>query len=82
MFLDETRIPVTASWLRDNAIAEPAYILDREKDYCNADPWVEITGVDATLDGSEIILEYGRAGEKRVSPDFLVYTKEKPNMAG
>jgi hypothetical protein len=65
------RIPVTAQWLWEEGTDIPAYIFN--KDAWHSNPWIEITGVDEARDGSEIILQYGTTGEKRVPPNYRVF---------
>lgn len=68
------RKPVTAQWLWEHPDTR-AYMFIEDRDEVGLDPWVEITGVDCRTDGSGIILEYGRTGEKIVNPTFTVFVQ-------
>ena len=66
------RKEVSAQWLFDNP-DEQGYMYRYELDEFNTDPWIVITGADALVDGSKIILEYGSTAEKLVDPAYPVY---------
>jgi hypothetical protein len=70
------RQAVTAKWLLGHPDAT-GYTFSAYAEDCGYDPWREIVGVDALCDGSKIILEFGRTGEKTVDPDFEVYVSRK-----
>jgi hypothetical protein len=74
------RVAVTAQWLWDHPDTG-AYLFDVEADNFGLDPWVTIVGVDAMRDGSKIILETGRIGERLVDPDELVFVQCQRTLA-
>jgi hypothetical protein len=74
------RVEVTTQWLWDNPDTQ-AYIYDLEADNYGLDPWVTVVGVDALRDGSKIILETGRIGERLVDPDYIVFVKRERTFA-
>lgn len=64
---------VTAQWLWDNELEPTGYIFSKSNYALNLDPWIEIQGVDAKVDGSAIILWVGRTKEKVVHPNYEVF---------
>lgn len=66
------RQAVTARWLFDHPDVQ-GYLFHAESADMGLDGWRLIEGCDALLDGSKIIIWYGRTGEKPVDPDFVVY---------
>lgn len=70
---EANRVAVTAQWLWEERIDIPGYIFSDENQFYGLDPWIVITGVDATTDGSKIILQYGRTGEMLVPLNFQVF---------
>ena len=67
------RVPVTAQWLWDNEQEPTGYIFSKSNYILNLDPWVEIQGVEAKVDGSAIILWVGQTKEKVVHPNYEVF---------
>lgn len=70
------RQAVTAQWLFDHPDVVGHFFLADDADL-GLDPWRVIEGCDALRDGSKIILEYGRTGDKHVDPDFVVYVSRR-----
>ena len=70
------RVAVTAQWLWEHPDTQ-GYIFEAGADDFGLEPWVTIVGVDALTDGSKIILEVGRTGERIVEPGYLVFIPKK-----
>ena len=70
---EANRVAVTAQWLWDNELEPTGYIFSKSNYVLGLDPWIEIQGVDAKVDGSKIILETGRTREKAVHPRYEVF---------
>lgn len=59
---------VNAQWLWEHPQAD-GFIYSPSKE----NHWTRIAGVDCLRNGSKIILETGRCGERLVEPDYTVY---------
>ena len=64
------RQAVTAQFLHQHPDMQ-GYIFD--PDAMRDSAWTMIGGVDALVDGSKIVLEYGRTGERQVDPTYQVF---------
>lgn len=67
------RVAVTAKWLWNNELEPTGYIFDKLNYILGVDPWITISGVDAKVDGSKIILWTGSNSEKEVHPNYEVF---------
>lgn len=73
------RQAVTAKFLMEHPdMSGYIYYADQEG---IGEPWVLIDGIDALCDGSQIILEFGRTGERHVNPDEPVFVSQKALIA-
>lgn len=70
------RVPVTAEWLKDHPDVQ-GYMYDEDKADLGLDPWLDIAGVDQEVHSGRIILEFGRTGERSMSPADLVFVSER-----
>lgn len=67
-----SRESATALYLHEHP-ERTGYIYIEQNAEWGLDPWVMITGTDRYIESGQIILEYGRTGERIVPPDFKIY---------
>jgi hypothetical protein len=71
------RQAVTAEFAYEHLCDEALYVFMQGGYEVGMEPWLTIEGMDKVPSTREYILEYGRTGEKVVSPSFRVFVAKK-----